>query len=96
MGRNPNSEAIGAQDLETGDTVVVHLNSRAQGNLGVSKFRAKVERTSFDDVTFRPINQLQEDQETHTWYSDIGYIHGYHDGLGRYSDIGKVRKVTQA
>ena len=91
----PTVERVSKNDLEKGDTVIVHVNDRARKHLGVSSFEATVEYVGFSDVKFRPTEQLQEDFETHTWYSDIGYIHGYHEGLGRYSDIGKVRKVEK-
>ena len=94
MAPKANSERVSAADLSKGDTVTVHVNSRASKALGTSSFEAIVEDTAFDDIVFRPVERLQEGYSTHTWYSDIGYIHGHHDGLDRYSDIGKVTKVT--
>ena len=82
-------------NLEKGDMVKVTVNRRAAKHLGCKEFKAKIENTSFGDIVFRPIEQLQDGYDTHTWYSDIGYIHGHHDGLGRYSDIGKVAKVER-
>lgn len=86
-----------ADKLNAGDEVIVHVNSRATDHIGTSSFRATVKDVSFGDVVFEPDESLenQEDIPTHTWYSDIGYIHGFHTGLGRYSDIGKVRKVEK-
>jgi len=89
-------ERVSADELEAGDVVLVHVNSRAARHLnGNSFFEAIVDDTSFGDIKFKPTTQIQENQATHTWYSDIGYIHGQHSGLGRYSDIGKVRYVEK-
>lgn len=96
MAQQPSTvERVSPSELEEGDTVLVHVNSRAAGHLGKRSFEATVDATSFGDVKLRPTEQLQDEHETHTWYSDIGYIHGHHDGLGRYSDIGKVTKVEK-
>ncbi|AGM11602.1 hypothetical protein M199_gp064 [Halogranum tailed virus 1] len=95
MEQNSTLERVSAEDLEAGDTVIVHVNSRAAGHLGVRSFEATVDSTSFGDVCFKPTSNLQAEMDTHTWYSDIGYIHGHHDGLGRYSDIGKVAYVEK-
>jgi hypothetical protein len=87
---------IPSDDLEKGDKVTVHVNSRAAGHIGQRSFDAVVvDAPPMPSVTFEAAEEL-ENQEvpTHTWYSDIGYIHGTHTGLGRPSDIGKVRKVT--
>ena len=93
MEQNSTLERVSAEDLEVGDTVLVHVNSRAAGHLGKRSFEATVDATSFGDVVLRPTEQLQDTHETHTWYSDIGYLHGHHSGLGRHSDIGKVAYV---
>lgn len=87
---------VPSDELETGDKVTVHVNSRARGHIGTDSFDAVVKDSMLDSITFEPVEEL-ENQEvpTHTWYTDIGYIHGTHTGLGRYSDIGKVRKVTR-
>lgn len=83
-----------ADKLNEGDDVTVHVNSRAANHLNGRKFEATVKDVSFSDVVFEPKNDIEgQEVDTHTWYSDIGYIHGTHEGLGRYSDIGKVRKV---
>lgn len=92
-------KTVRASELEEGDTVTVHVNGRAARQLGAGSFRAVVEDVAHwmgePDVVFRPVEQLQPESETHTWYSNIGYIHGYHDGLERHSDIGKVLRVTR-
>lgn len=96
MAQQPSAvERVSPDELSEGDTVLVHVNSRAADHLGKRSFEAEVDATSFGDVRLRPTEQLQEESETHTWYTDIGYIHGFHDGLGRHSDIGKVRKVEK-
>ena len=95
MATKATQERVSAEDLSKGDSVTVHVNGRAARQLGQSEFEAIIEDTSFGDIVFRPVEQLQEGYSTHTWYSDIGYIHGHHDGLDRYSDIGKVTKVTR-
>ena len=92
------TERVSPNQLEEGDIVTVHVNNRASGHLETDSFEAEVVDTITGiDVTFEPVDgPLTPDQtETHTWYGDIGYIHGYHKGLERYSDIGKVRKVTR-
>lgn len=96
MATQATTERVGASDLSEGDEVTVYVNDRAAGHLGTSSFPAVVEHAVFSDsISFRPTPQLQETHVTHTWYADIGYIHGYHDGLERHSDIGKVRKVER-
>lgn len=91
------SNAVRADKLSEGDTVIVHVNSRARGHIGTSSFRAVVDDSSLDTVVFDPVDDL-ENQEvpTHTWYTGVGYIHGTHTGLDRYSDIGKVNYVERA
>lgn len=97
MAASQSGETVEVSELTDGDEVVVHVNSRAANHIGTRSFRATVLRSVGDSITFRPEEELsnQEDIDTHTWYTDIGYIHGHHTGLGRYSDIGKVTKVTR-
>ena len=91
MVENKTMTRVESDDLTKGDEVTVHVNSRAAGHLGCRKFEAVVENAALDDIQFK----RKETGTLHTWYSDIGYIHGYHEGLDRHSDIGKVAKVTQ-
>ena len=85
------SERVSADELSEGDKVTVHVNDRASNHLDCFSFEAIVNSVMFEDIQFKRI----ETDELHTWYSDIAYIHGYHKGLERQSDIGKVRKVTR-
>jgi hypothetical protein len=92
------SQAVSAEQLEEGDDVVVHVNERASEHLGTQSFEATVtDAVLSDTITFRATEDLEKqgEQDSHTWYTNIGYIHGYNTGLERYSDIGKVRKVTR-
>jgi len=93
--QNATVERVSADELSEGDTVLVHVNSRAAGHLGKRSFEAEIDATSFGDIRLRPTEQLQDSCETHTWYSDIGYLHGYHDSLERQSDIGEVAYVEK-
>lgn len=95
MANDTIGQTVGVSDLQDGDNVLVRVNSRAENHLETRTFRATVERVMFEDVTFSPIDKLPEENTTLTWYSDIGYIHGFHTGLGRYSDIGKVLEVRK-
>ena len=91
MAQKATSKRVSSDELAEGDEVTVYVNDRAYGHLGVSSFKATVENVMFDDIQFK----RQETGDLHTWYSDLGYIHGFHTGLERYSDIGRVTKVTK-
>lgn len=91
MSGNDSGLTVRSSDLEEGDEVVVEVNNRARRHLGTSRFEATVESVMFEDIQFK----RTETGDLHTWYSDIGYIHGYHTGLERHSDIGKVLKVER-
>lgn len=80
-------------DLEEGQTVIVTVNDRAAKHLGTHEFRATVSDLLAPSVRFEPETPLQQQCDGHTWYADIGYIHGHHDGVGGYTDIGRVRYV---
>jgi hypothetical protein len=95
MSEKDNTKVVSSRELNEGDRVTVHVNSRAANHLGTRSFEAVVQSRSFSDVKFKPLEPLQDEYETHTWYADIGYIQGYHDGLDMYTDIGKVRKVEK-
>lgn len=96
MAKSQTRERVSASQLEEGDNVVVHLNDRAKNQLGMPRFQATVVDTGFGDtIVFKPDPQIQDECETHSWYTDSGYIHGQHSGLGRYSDIGKVAYVEK-
>jgi hypothetical protein len=86
-------ERVSTDEVNEGDEVVVHVNNRARDHLGRRAFRATVAAKGFGEMTLVPDEQLQDGVTSHTWYTDIGYIHGIHGGLGRYSDIGKVKFI---
>jgi len=86
-------DAVDAESLETGDEVTVHLNSRASDHFRTDSFDAVVNATNFEDIQFKRVDDRPN--TLHTWYSDIGYIHGHHPELDRHTDVGKVTYVER-
>lgn len=90
MAQSHDSERVSIDDMTKGDTVTVHVNGRAWGHLGSETVRATVRYVGFTDVKLRT-----DDGTDMTVHGDTGYIMSHHDGLGRVSDIGKVRFFTR-
>lgn len=85
---------IPADNLVEDQTITVQVNGRAEEHLGVEGFEATVVDIMAGEIVLEPVQTLQDETNTHTWYPSSGYLHGYHDSAGRgATDIGKVNYV---